>query len=270
MENPNFNDRTKLAIELAKRAGQAILEIANSGKLNTREKGLKDVLTIADTTSEEIIVNGIKENFPEDSIIAEESGVYNMGNNEYSWAIDPLDGTMNFSRGIPLYCVSIGYIKNGNPYGGAIYIPTTNELYVCERGKGSYCNGNKLQVSSVTELDKSLTTIGFNNRFPEMTTWHSEIHKNAMEQMQNVEKIFSTVIALCYVAAGKTEAHMELYCFLWDICVGSLLVEEAGGRVSAEENKQLDFTKIEKQIILATNGKIHDKFVDIVGKKINL
>lgn len=265
MENLNFNDRTKLAMELAKKAGKAILKIVDSGELNTREKGIKDVLTVADTTSEEIILNSIKEQFPEDTIIAEESGKYKMGNNEYSWAIDPLDGTMNFSRGIPFYCVSIGYMKNGKPYGGAIYIPTTNELYVCERSKGSYCNGNKLQVSSVAELDRSLTTIGFNNRFPEMTTWHSDIHKNAMEQMQNVEKIFSTVIALCYVAAGKTEAHMELYCFLWDICVGSLLVEEAGGIVSAEQNKQLDFSKIEKQIILATNGKIHNEFVNIVG-----
>lgn len=99
-----------------------------------------------------------------------------------------------------------------------------------------------------------------------MNKWFSEIHKNTMEQMQNTEKFFSTVISLCYVAAGKTEAHMELYCYLWDICVGSLLVEEAGGKVSAELGKQLDFSKLEKQIILATNGNIHDEFSNIVGE----
>ena len=265
MEKVKFNDRTKLAIELAKKAGEAILQIAQSGNLNTKEKGIKDVLTIADTTSEEIIINGIKEQFARDTIIAEESGNYQKGSNEYAWAIDPLDGTLNFSRGIPFYCVSIGYMKNNKPEGGAIFIPTTNELFICERGKGAYCNGNKLQVSSVNELNKSLATIGFNNRFPQMTTWHSKIHERAMEEMQNVEKLFSTVISLCYVASGKTEAHMELYCYLWDICVGSLLIEESGGKVSAEENQTLDFSKLEKQVILGTNGKIHDAFSNIVG-----
>ncbi len=266
MKNNYFNERTNLAIELAKEAGNIILEISNNGDLKTKEKGLKDVLTIADTTSEEMIINGIKNHFPNDTIIAEESGNYKIGNNEYSWAVDPLDGTSNYSRGIPFYCVSIGYMRDGKPEGGAIYIPTINELYVCERGKGSYCNDTKLRVSQVSELDKSITTIGFNNRYPIMNKWFSEIHKNAMEQMQNVEKFFSTVISLCYVAAGKTEAHMELYCYLWDICVGSLLVEEAGGKVSAELGKQLDFSKLEKQIILATNGNIHDKFSNIVGE----
>lgn len=265
MTNEQFSERTNLAIELAKKAGKAIQEIAENGNLNTKDKGIKDVLTIADTTSEEIIINGIKEYFSNDTIIAEESGNYQTGSTEYSWAIDPLDGTMNYSRGIPYYCISIGYLKNGRPEGGAIYIPITDELYVCERGKGAYCNDKKIHVSNVTDPAKSLTTIGFNNRFPEMTTWFSEIHKNAMDKMQNVEKLFSTVISLCYVAAGKTEAHMELYCYLWDICVGSLLVEEAGGKISAEQSKPLDYTKLEKQIILATNGNIHNEFSNIIG-----
>lgn len=266
MKNEIFNERTKLAIKLAKKVGDIILEISNNGDLKTKEKGLKDVVTIADAASEEMIVSSIKEQFPNDTIIAEESGNYKTGDNEYAWAIDPLDGTLNYSRGIPFYCVSIGYMKNGKPEGGAIYIPTTNELYVCEHGKGAYCNDTKLKVSDVSELDKSITTIGFNNRYPNMNKWFSEIHKNTMEQMQNAEKFFSTVISLCYVAAGKTEAHMELYCYLWDICVGSLLVEEAGGKVSAELGKKLDFSKLEKQIILATNGNIHDEFSNIIGE----
>lgn len=260
-----FSDRTNLAIQLAQEAGQTILQIAQSGNLDTKEKGINDVLTIADTASEEIIISKIKKEFPNDTIIAEESGNYQHGNNEYAWAIDPLDGTMNFSRGIPFYSVSVGYIKNGKPEGGAIYIPTTNELFICERGKGAYCNGKKIHVSNVSNINKSLATIGFNNRYKEMTMWHSEIHNKIMNEMLNVEKLFSTVISLCYVAAGKTEAHMELYCYLWDICVGSLLVEESGGKVSAEQNKPLDFSKTEKQIILATNSKIHNDFSTIVG-----
>ncbi len=266
--NNNFNDRTNLAITLARKAGEEILKIAQTNNLDTKEKGTKDVVTIADTKSEEIITKGLKKAFPNDSIIAEESGICQKGDTEYTWVIDPLDGTSNFSRGIPLYCVSIGYMKNNKPEGGAIYIPTNNELFVCERGKGAYCNNKKLQISSISKLEKSLTTIGFNNRYPEMTTWFSEIHKTAMEKMYNVEKLFSTVISLCYVAAGKTEAHMELYCYLWDICVGSLLIEEAGGTVSAENNKPLDYVRHDKQIILGTNGNIHNEFVDIIGTNI--
>lgn len=263
--NNIFQDRTNLAIELAKKAGKKILRISQNSNLNTTEKGTKDVVTVADIESENIIIKGIVEIFPNDSIVAEESGTIHTTNSEYTWVIDPLDGTSNYSRGIPLYCVSIGYMKNNKPLGGAIYIPTTDELFVCEQGKGSYCNGKKLQVSNTSKLEKSLITIGFNNRYPEMTAWFSKIHKNAMEKMYNVEKLFSTVISLCYVAAGKLEAHMELYCYLWDICVGSLLIEEAGGKVSAEDNKPLDYLKLEKQIILGTNGKIHNEFSNIVG-----
>lgn len=266
MEDKIFSSRTILAIKLAKQAGNKILEISKNGDLKTREKGLKDVLTIADTTSEDIIVDGIKKNFSNDTIIAEENHSYIDKISEYMWAVDPLDGTSNYSRGIPTYCVSIGYMKNGIPEGGAIYIPTTDELYVCEKGKGAYCNGKKLQVSNTSSLEKSLCTIGFNNRYPEMVDMFCEIHKNAMKEMANVEKLFSTVISLCYVASGKIEAHMELYCFLWDICAAALLIEEAGGKVSGIDGEKIDFLKIDKQIIIASNKNIYDSYLNLIKK----
>lgn len=118
-----FNDRTKLAIELARKAGEEIKRKLHEEDINTSTKGLNDVVTVADVKSEELIVQKIKKLFPDDTIISEEKGNYQEGNNEYAWAIDPLDGTMNYSRGIPYYCVSIGYLKNNKPLGGAIYIP---------------------------------------------------------------------------------------------------------------------------------------------------
>ena len=87
-----------------------------------------------------------------------------------------------------------------------------------------------------------------------------------MNQMLNVEKLFSTVISLCYVATGKIESHFELYCFLWDICVGLLLVEEAGGKCSSLNNENVDYLKIDKQIIIATNGKIHNEYERIINE----
>ncbi len=262
----NINERTKLAIELAKIAGKEIKRIHDEEDMQTKGKGLNDVVTIADIESEKIIVNKIKEVFPNDTIIAEEKGEYQTGNSEYSWTIDPLDGTMNFSRKMPYYCVSIGFMKDNKPEGGAIYIPEIDELYYCEKGKGAYCNDKQIKVSNIVDINKSLTTIGFNNRYPEERIAFNKVHDKCMNQMLNVEKLFSTVISLCYVASGKIEAHFELYCFLWDICVGSLLVEEAGGKCSFLNSENIDYTKVDKQIIIATNGNIHHDFEKIINE----
>lgn len=264
----NFTARTLLAMKLAKEAGQEIKKILKEKNIEVKRKGLNDVVTIADTKSETLIIEKIQASFKEDTIIAEESGRHKKGSNEYSWAIDPLDGTMNYSRNIPYYCVSIGYLKNDIPEGGAIYIPETDELYFCERGKGAYCNDEKICISNIDKIEDSLATIGFNNRYIEVREAFNAIHKDCMNKMQNVEKLFSTVISLCYVASGRVEAHFELYCFLWDICVGALLVEEAGGKCTTLLNKNIDYTKVEKQIILASNNRIHDDFTNIISKNL--
>ena len=261
----SFNDRTILAKSLAKEAGIEIKRLLHNEDIHTKGKGLNDVVTIADTKSENIIVEKINEFFPNDSIIAEEGGKYQNGTSEYTWAIDPLDGTMNYSRNMPFYCVSIGFLNNNKPIGGAIYIPELDELFYCEKDKGAYCNDKKIQVSNTENIEKSLATIGFNNRYPEERDFFNKIHDNGMKHMQNIEKIFSTVISLCYVAAGKIEAHFELYCFLWDICVGSLLVEEAGGKCSSLNYTGVDYTKIDKQTIIATNKKIHTEFEKLIN-----
>ena len=261
----NFNERTKLAIGLAKVAGNEIKRILHDEDIHTKGKGLNDVVTIADIKSEKLIVDKISELFLEDTIISEETGKQKDGINEYSWAIDPLDGTMNYSRCMPYYCVSIGYLKNGMPEGGAVYIPELDELYYCEKGKGAYLNNNRIKVANTNDLSKSLTTIGFNNRYPEKREFFNGIHNDCMNKMLNVEKLFSTVISLCYVASGKIESHFELYCFLWDIAVGSLLVEEAGGKCSSLNKEILDYSKIDKQIIIATNGQIHNDYENIIN-----
>lgn len=157
--------------------------------------------------------------------------------------------------------------KNNQPIGGAIYIPELDELYYCERDKGAYCNDKRIAVSNIEDIKDSLATIGFNNRYTEERNLFNMIHNKGMYEMQNIEKLFSTVISLCYVASGKTEAHFELDCFLWDICVGSLLVEEAGGQCSSLNYTNIDYTKIDKQTIIATNRKIHNEFETLINRE---
>lgn len=257
-----FNERTTLAKELAEKAGKTILEIQN-GDMQIHEKGCNDVLTIADTTSEKMIINAISEIFPDDGFIAEE-GSSKKSNSGYTWVIDPLDGTMNFSRSMSYYAVSIGYLKDGKPYGGSVYIPKLKELFVCEKGKGAYLNEKQIHVSTNT-LDKSFAVIGFNNRQEDFRKLHCNIHKNLLDNIMNVEKIFSTVIGLCYVACGRIEIHCELNCFLWDVMPSCLMIEEAGGKITQINGDIIDFTQIEKQCVVGSNGLYHDKIVKLLN-----
>lgn len=257
-----FNERTSLSKEIAEKAGKAILEIQN-GDMQTHEKGCNDVLTIADTTSEKMIVNAISEMFPDDGFVAEE-GSSKESKSGYTWVIDPLDGTMNFSRSMSYYAVSIGYLKDGKPYGGAVYIPKLKELFVCEKGKGAYLNGEQIHVST-NNLNKSLAVIGFNNRQKDFRKLHCNIHKNLLDNIMNVEKIFSTVIGICYVACGRIEIHCELNCFLWDVMPSCLMIEEAGGKITQINGENIDFTQVEKQCVVGTNGLIHSEILKLLN-----
>ena len=257
-----FNERTTLSKKIAEEAGKTILEI-QKGDMQTHEKGCNDVLTIADTTSERMIINAISEVFPDDGFVAEE-GSSKKGKSGYTWVIDPLDGTMNFSRGMSYYAVSIGYLKDGQPYGGAVYIPRLKELFVCEKGKGAYLNGQQIHVST-NNLNKSLAVIGFNNRQEDFRKLHCNIHKNLLDNIMNVEKIFSTVIGLCYVACGRIEIHCELNCFLWDVMPSCLIIEEAGGKITQINGENIDFIQLEKQCVVGTNGLIHKEILELLN-----
>ena len=113
-------------------------------------------------------------------------------------------------------------------------------------------------------MDKSLAVIGFNNRQEDFRKLHCNIYKNLLDNIMNVEKIFSTVIALCYVACGRIEIHCELNCFLWDVVPSCLMIEEAGGKITQINGKNIDFTQIEKQCVLGTNEIVHDKILQLL------
>ena len=264
----NFNERTKLAMELAKIAGKEIKRIREEEDINVREKGTNDVVTVADYQSEKLIINRIMEVFPDDTIISEEVGKYHEGTSGYSWAIDPVDGTLNYSRGMPHYCVSVGYMKEGIPYGGAIYIPELNELYYGEKNMGSFCNEKRLKVSMTASLDKSIALMDFTNRNEELSEFFNNTYSSCMNNMVNVLKIFSGATSLCYIASGKIDAYIGGYGYIWDFCVGYVLITEAGGICSSINNKEIDFTRIDKYIVLAANKNIYNEFSNIVNKNL--
>lgn len=262
MEKVQFSERTIFAQKIAKIAGNKIKTIQR-GDVGTTIKGINDVLTIADTASEKIIVNAIKKHFPNDGIIGEE-GTDITTKSGFTWCIDPLDGTMNYSHKLPMYTVSVGYLKDGKPFGGAIFVPEYKHLYYTEQGKGAYCNNKKLAVSKVDNKSQAFGVFGFNNRYPEMRDFYTKFHSYLMCNALMPVHLFSATLQFCYIASGKYDFYADIYFYAWDLCVGSLLVKEAGGAVSYHDGTEPNYMQKDKHLVLASNGKLHKTFVDIL------
>lgn len=264
-------------IELAKKAGKIIIKEAKN--LQIEEKHKNDLVTNADKRTEEFIIGQIKKKFPDHGILAEEASFNSKADLKklslapYIWLIDPVDGTTNFTHGLPYYCVSIGILKtrsskssknfqylSGELVVGAIYAPALKELFYAEKGHGAYLNGKKIQVSQTKNIEKSLAVTGFpyehkETNLPYFTTM--------MNHTQAIRRLGSAALDLAYVAAGRFELFWEFGLQAWDIAAGALIVEEAGGNVSDINGNTLDLFGRD---ILATNSKIHRQTIKILSK----
>lgn len=242
---------------LALKAGE-ILRAGYNKEHQVGYKGAIDLVTEVDHQSEAYLLGEVQRDFPDHHIFSEESGII-QGNDEHTWYIDPLDGTVNYAHHVPIFCVSIGYAYQGRLTLGAVYDPLREELYLAERGKGAYLNGQRMNVSSVTELQRSLLVTGF-----PYDTWNSAQNNFAnfvkfAKLTQGVRRLGSAALDLCYVAAGRFDGFWELALKPWDVAAGGLICEEAGATVTNIEG-QPDFIS-EPQSILATTPGIHAKML---------
>lgn len=256
-----LSERVEFAKDIAKQAGIKLKEL-RLGEVDVVSKGRNDLLTIADGISEELIITAIKQNYPEDGIIGEESGNTQIGTTEYTWVVDPLDGTVNYAHNLPIYGVSVGLMKGGNPYGGAIYLPVLDELAYCERNCGAYCNDKRLSVSDCTEFKKAYCVDDYNNRDITKREYADEMHKVFMHNSMNALSFICATFFFTNVAKGCLDCYFGVGFGLWDFCVGVVLVEEAGGKWSGPNGEELDYSHKGEYIGLATNGKIHDEVVE--------
>ncbi len=248
-------------IEVAKIAGE-IIKDGYRKKVSVEYKtNLSNLVTDVDKKSEKVIIEYITANFPGHSILAEESGVKEM-DSEYRWIIDPLDGTTNFAHGLPIFSVSIGVQKNNEIICGVVYDIMRDSIYSAEKGSGAFCNDRKLKVSSNDDLRKSLLVTGFPYNIDENPDHAIERFELFLKNSRAVRRLGSAAIDLCYVAEGIFDGFWEVYLNPWDIAAGKLIVEEAGGMVTNFKNEPHDLA--EKQL-LATNGKIHDKMLELLN-----
>ncbi|NET01068.1 MAG: inositol monophosphatase [Sphaerospermopsis sp. SIO1G1] len=252
----NLQTFLDIATEAALTAGVVLQDYLGKVEDAITEKGRPgDLVTAADKASEQVILEIINRHFPHHSILAEESGKLGDQNSEYLWAIDPLDGTTNYAHQYPCFAVSIGLLIQGVPKVGVIYDPYHDELFRAAAGLGATRNRRPIQVSQTSELSKSLLVTGFAYDRRETNDNNYAEFCHFTHLTQGVRRGGSASLDLAYVACGRLDGYWERGIAPWDIAAGIILVEEAGGKVTAYNGGDL---QIDSGRILASNNYLHD------------
>jgi myo-inositol-1(or 4)-monophosphatase len=218
----------------AARAGGEILESywrsLPRGAISEKKKN--DFVTRADKESEEVIAARIRERFPRDGFLGEEGGRRGGGDEARIWIVDPLDGTTNFIAGFPFWCVSVAAREKGEIVAGIVWDPLRAELYAAERGGGAFRNGERLRVTEQPHLDGAFLATGFPFRSKERIDLYLALFRALFLRARAIRRAGSAALDLANVAAGVFDGFFEFKLSIWDIAAGSLLIEEAGGRVT--------------------------------------
>jgi myo-inositol-1(or 4)-monophosphatase len=220
------------AQRIARKAGEAAHDFfVQRETLVAEHKGTQDFVSHADRTVEKLIASELKQLFPEDAFLGEESAASFKGSTNQVWVVDPIDGTHNFLRGARYYCVSIAYVEKGVREIGVIYDPEHGELFHARRGHGAWCesagNQTRLKTSDCKRLDQAFVCVGYNDRQPADDV--IELRRKLMYAGVATRGMGAGALQLAHVAAGHYDAYMELSLNAWDACAGLLLIEEAGG-----------------------------------------
>lgn len=251
-----MRDYLEVAIEAAKTGGDVLRQYYGKAK-DIEYKAEIDLVTHVDKRSEQLIVEWLSSRFPHHSILAEE-GTEMQRSEEFRWVIDPLDGTTNYAHDYPLFGVSVALEQNSELIVGVVYNPVSEELFVAEKGNGSYLNGRKIQVSQVDKLRQALISTGFPYELFKNLDDAMSYFISFMKTAQGVRRDGSAALDLCYLAMGRTDGFWEQRLKPWDSAAGALIVLEAGGTVTDFHGK--DFT-IYGDELLASNGLIHDSMM---------
>lgn len=227
-----------------------------------REKVKNDYLTFVDEKAEKKIIEIIQKQFPEHSILAEESGKQNK-NHSHCWIIDPLDGTKNYINGIPVFAVSIALQIKNEINVSVVLDVMQNDMYIAEKKKGAYLNDTLISVSKENNIEKSLLATGFPFKNKSKLSPYMNCFEDIFYHCSGVRRMGAAAIDLAYVASGHFEAFWELGLNPWDMAGGELLITEAGGKVTDFWNES---NHLKNSCILASNNKIHETLLKIISK----
>jgi myo-inositol-1(or 4)-monophosphatase len=227
-----LNDKVDFCRQIIIRAGELVMQ--GFGQVRAVQmKGRQDYLTEFDGRCETFLRQAISEAYPNDGFFGEEGGGSDAAT---LWVVDPIDGTANFARNIPHFCIAIAYVENGRAEFGAIYNPVLRELHFAQRGCGATLNGQPIHVSAVTAAEAATVELGWSSRIEKHD--YLGVMDGFLEFGFNVRRAGSGALGLAYVADGRNEAYVERHMNSWDCMAGLLMVEEAGGRVCSFEGRE--------------------------------
>lgn len=256
-------------IKKALRASGKIL-MKNSGKIQkySVKENQSYIVTQADLASEKAIVRIIQTAFPKHNIIAEETG-FKSNNSEYTWIIDPLDGTSNFASGLPWFGILIAVLKNSEPIMAGMHLPFYDLIYFAEKGKGATRNGRRISVSKENQLKNVLLSYSLDySEDANKTENEARIIKLLVQNIRNLRATNSTV-DFCYVADGRLGGCANQTTKIWDVAAPYLIIKEAGGIVTDINGKEMDFSAgkedyLRNFTIVASNKYLHPKIMSII------
>lgn len=220
------------AVHAAREAGNLLVTRMKKGRpVGITGKGEMDYATEADRDSEELIRGIVRSRHADHSFLAEEGGL-SAGSDESLWVVDPLDGTINYMSSLPIFSVSIAFMREGAVEVGVVFDPTRGELFSAVRGCGAFLNGRKIRVNEVTDLSRSVVITGF----PHQARRHLDPYLAGFREIFNIcagiRRLGSAALDFCYTAAGRADGFWEPKLSIWDMAAGTLIVTEAGGVVT--------------------------------------
>jgi myo-inositol-1(or 4)-monophosphatase len=260
----------EIAVEAA-RAGAAVLlrYWEQLGKDDAAIKARNDWVSAADRESEAAIVSLIRDRFPRDVVLGEESGRIDAKSESESartWIIDPLDGTSNYLQHFPVWSISIGLLQRDEMIAGVIYEPLRDIFYTAERGAGAFRNGDRMNVSEQVGVEGSFLATGFPFRAQTYVKMYCSIFHDVISIAKGVRRAGSAALDLAYTAAGTFDGFFEMHLSPWDVAAGSLLVTEAGGIISDFSGGQ---RWLERGNIVGAPPGVHDELVMMINRYVS-
>ncbi|HLN19089.1 MAG TPA: inositol monophosphatase [Patescibacteria group bacterium] len=254
---------------------EEVSEIARNsfGKVigTTKEGDNNQVLTETDLIIGKTLIKMIQKEYPEHNIIDEEAGVIDK-KSEFTWVVDPIDGTSNFANGLPFYGIMIGLLEKDVPIAGGVALPGFFELYIAEKGHGAYCNGEKISVTKEIDLKNSLVIYGIDGHRenPDITRQECKLLAEIVLNIRNL-RVSNTAFDCAMVAKGKYGAFLNQTTKIWDNVAQQIIIEEAGGVYTDFFGSKIDYSNsLEKANInftcLATSPALHSALLEIIKK----
>ena len=256
-----MTDILEFAIATARAAGRLLHRLYGQDHAVHFKSSDIDLVTEADLASEQLLVDAIRREFPEHEIVSEEglgSFAALAADSPPVWLVDPLDGTVNYAHGYPLWGVSLALSEGGRIVLAVTFDPLRDETFMAQQGKGAWCNGERIKVSDVADMHRALVATGFAYQRASIADNNLAEFAAVMPQVQGIRRAGSAVLDLAHLASGRLDGYWEMHLRPWDWAAGWLLVEEAGGKVTDMQGEPWSLASNE---IVASNGPLHKELL---------